>query len=106
MGNPIITITGGTPDNYSAHANRGGNLLFKSGDGQVYYIDFGNKEAGLSGKTTFPLQVPARGTAVLNVDKAPSGSSWQFRILDAKMNQLCPQADAGPGEEPPVLIVD
>jgi hypothetical protein len=106
MANPIITITGCTPDQYSVRTNRGGAVVFKSGDGKVYFIDFGNNDPTISSQS-FPIEVPARGSAPLNVKNSTPAGSYAFRIVDAAtLKQCCPQVDAGPGEEPPVLIVD
>lgn len=105
MANPIITISKCTPDSYSVRTNRGGAVVFKSGDGQVYYIDFGTNDPTISSQS-FPIQVPANGSARVNVKDSTPASSYPFRILDANHNQCCPQMDAAPGEEAPVVIVD
>ncbi len=105
MANPTITISGGTPDTYTVRTNRGGKVNFKSGDGKVYYIDFGSSGSAVSDQT-FPAQVPAGGSVAINLKATTPANTYQFRILDANRNQCCPQMDAGPGEEPPGVIVD
>ncbi|NIR52030.1 hypothetical protein GWO43_25765 [candidate division KSB1 bacterium] len=105
MPNPIVTITNCTPDNYSVTTNPGGTVIFKSGDNKQYYIDFGNNDSTVS-KQTFPLEIPANGSTPLNVKSSTPAQTYPFRILDATRNQCCPQVDAGPGEEPPKVIVD
>jgi len=105
MAIPTITITDGTPDTYTVSTNRGGKVNFKSGDGKAYYIDFGGSGSSISSQA-FPAQVPAGGSLEINLKAAAPASTYQFRILDAKRNQCCPQMDAGPGEEAPKMIVN
>lgn len=100
---PTIVINGGMPDLNTVRVDAGRQIVFRSGDGQSYSVDFTTDNDSVSSQ--LPLTIPASGTARLDVSGSAPRQSFQYVIRDSDGEQVWPMIDEGPGNVPPEVIV-
>jgi len=103
MPGPTIVINGGMPDVSTVRVDAGKQIVFRSGDGQSYSVDFTTDNDAVSSQ--LPLTIPASGTARLDVSGSAPKQSFQYVIRDSDGEQVWPMIDEGPGNVPPEVIV-
>ncbi|MFQ5652774.1 MAG: hypothetical protein ACE5IY_22815 [bacterium] len=105
MSQPTVTINDGMPDPNSITVEHGGQVVFQSGDGKNYTIDFGGEDPTIS-SDQFPLAVPATGEAKLHIKGSAPHQAYQYIVRDYSGEQVWPVDDDAPGDVPPQVIVD
>ncbi|MFQ5652395.1 MAG: hypothetical protein ACE5IY_20890 [bacterium] len=105
MSHQKVTISGGMPAPSSITFKHGKDVVFQSGDGQSYTIDFGGEDPTIS-SDQFPLAVPARGEAKLHIRGSAPLPAYQYIVRDSSGAQVWPAVDHATRDVPPQVIVD